>query len=87
MALKTKQQRLAKNHRKPKAPLKVSLTDEQRARLDALDASNARRQRQWEALSPQQQREAIEGWKRAMTQMNEDRKQSGQRELFVDGIE
>jgi hypothetical protein len=71
----------------PKAAPKVTLTDEQQARLDAFDAMVAQRQRRWEALSPQQQREEIEGWKRAMTHMNEDRKRSGQRVLFVDGIE
>jgi hypothetical protein len=72
---------------KSKNATRPKLTAEQQRRLDALDALYAKARRRWDALSPEQQREEHEGWKRAMNNMNEDRRRSGQRLLFLDEIE
>ncbi len=90
MAVKTrKPMRALKKPTAAKPPRKptIKLTTEQQARLDAFEEMVAKRQREWDALTPEQQKEEHDGWKRAMNRMNEDRRNSGQRLLFPDGIE
>jgi hypothetical protein len=58
------------------------LAPEQQARLIAFQKFVKEQQDAWNALSPAQQREEEESWKRIMNRMNEDRK--GFRQLFVD---
>ena len=65
----------------------VKLTVEQQEKLAAVREIYAKRQKEWDALTPEQQREEHEGWKRAMNRMNDDRRNSGERLLFVNEIE
>jgi hypothetical protein len=90
MPVKTPAKRKSVAKARPQKSKKVAapkLTSEQQGRLDSLRAFFAEQQRRWDALSPEEQREEHEGWKRAMNNMNEDRRKSGQRLLFLDEIE
>ena len=60
----------------------IQLSAEQQARLDAFRAFIQQGQEEWAAMTPEQQREEEEGWRRAMKQMNDDRE--GYRKHFID---
>jgi hypothetical protein len=89
--LKTKNRSTPKkssSRAKPSSKKKpAKLTSEQQARVVAFEKFVKNQQEAWNALTPAQQREEHEGWKRAMNQMNEDRRRSGQRLLFLEPIE
>ena len=62
-------------------PKPVVLTPEQQARLNAFKAMIKRQRDDWDALTPEQQREETDAWRRAMKRMNDDRE--GYRKLFL----
>lgn len=84
---KIQESALGMHSRKPKrakqpGAARPELTLDQRMRLAAFDELMKWSDEQWAKMTPKQQKEEMEGWKRVKQTINDDR--AGYRQVFVD---